>query len=127
MPALCCLLIVAFCLGGSVTLWRATAMATTMSRHAVVNTPQDTSHDTASTDAASGDACDDAAVTDETSHQDCDCGAMGCACPCGVTSVPVAHAAVFATQHWLAPLRAPSDLGASIRIALPAAFRPPIG
>ena len=117
-----CLLIVTFCLEGSLSMWTSSAMAVDDAHQvAVAGVSEEV--------VADGD-CAEVASSDEGSamHRDCDCGKVsGCTCACVFPAVAIAHALPFAARHLLATQpaarsRAPAALAATTRV-----FRPPIG
>ncbi|MHB8911362.1 MAG: CopL family metal-binding regulatory protein [Lysobacter sp.] len=116
------MLVVTFCLEGSMSLWASSAMAVD-SAHQVAAAVQ-------APPAAADQDCEDVASSDEggSVHRDCDCGAgSGCACACVFPVVAIAPTLPFAAQHLLAtqpvvPSRAPVALAAITPV-----FRPPIG
>lgn len=116
-----CLLIVTFCLEGSLSLWASSAMAVDNALH-VASAEQ-------ARPVAIGQDCEKSADgRGGSAHHDCDCGqGLGCTCafvfPVGV----IAHTLPFAAQHLLAtvpavPPRLPVVVTATTRV-----FRPPIG
>jgi len=118
-----CLLVVTFCLEGSLSMWTSSAMAVDDAHQvAVAGLPSEAV-------VAEGD-CAEVASSDEggSMHRDCDCGKVsGCTCACVFPAVAIAHTLPFAAQHLLAtqPVlrsRAPLALAATTRV-----FRPPIG
>ncbi len=122
------LLVLAFCLDGSIGLWRASAMAGDLSHHVGDHAASADHHDPIAA-APSDEDCDDepAAGQGASVHEDCDCRVAGCACACGFAITAVVGSVPFAAQHRLAaapPARA--DMGV-LQSARSAVFRPPIG
>lgn len=117
-----CLLIVTFCLEGSLSLWASSAMAVDGAHQAVAA-------DQASPAAIDRECADEASPERGGSvHNDCDCAqGPGCACACVFPVVAIAHAIPFAAQPLLATVPAvPSRLPVVVKAITPV-FRPPIG
>lgn len=126
MPSLAlllrCLLIVTFCLDGSLSLWTSSAMAANEVRHAAANGMQQV--------AAAADDCEDRVTQGErgSSHEDCDCGSgMACGCACVFPVAAITRPLPFAAQHALASRPAMFSLAAVPLSATTPVFRPPIG
>ena len=117
-----CLLLVTFCLEGSLSLWASSAMAVD-NAHQVAAMDQDRP-------VAIDEDCADEASNDEggSPHHDCDCAqGPGCGCACVFPVVAITHAIPFAAQHLLATVPAvPSRLPVVVTASTPV-FRPPIG
>lgn len=116
------MLIVTFCLEGSLSLWTSSAMAVDVAHQAVAA-------DQASPAAIDRDCADEASPEEGGSrHNDCDCTqGLGCACACVFPVVAIAHAVPFAAQQLLATVPAvPSRLPVVVKATTPV-FRPPIG
>lgn len=117
-----CLLIVAFCLEGSMSLWASSAMAADRAGHVVAAgqaLPAPVDQD-----------CEDGATRDQggSAHQDCDCGAgSACTCACMFTAVAIVHTLPFAARHLLATVPAVPSRTAVVLTAIAPVFRPPIG
>lgn len=120
-----CLLIVAFCLEGTLSLWASSAMA---AEGAVAAASR------VETAAESGDAlAADLSCADDVTHReggsphgDCDCGTGSGCCACAFPVLAVVHSVPFAAQHRLAdqpPILAPASL---VPAAATGVFRPPI-
>lgn len=115
------LLIVTFCLEGSLSVWTSSAMA------------MDSAHQAAATGQA-GPVAIDRDCADETSpqagavHKDCDCGqGLGYACACVFPVGAITPTIPFAAHHLLATVPAvPSRLPVVVTATTPV-FRPPIG
>jgi hypothetical protein len=134
--ALRCLLVLAFCLDGGVSLWKASAMATDMAeRAAAVTTPSaaaasaDPVHHGPSAVRSAYSDCETRGTfsSSNTDHQDCDCDADGgCACPCTFAVKLLAHEVPFAAQHRppMQPAEAQQEAPAQAQTAT--LFRPPI-
>lgn len=116
------LLIVTFCLEGSLSVWAASAMAVdTAPLFAAAEQPSPVAIDRDCADEASAEQA--GAV-----HEDCDCEkGLGCACACVFPAIAFTPAIVFAAQHLLANVPAvPSRLPVVVAATTPV-FRPPIG
>lgn len=131
-PLLRCVLIVALCLDGSVGVWRTTAMATQLARHAASSAQRTHSGDIAA--AAIDQDCDDRDIAAPHSaqeqrplHDDCDCSSSGCSCACAFTGIAFAHAVPFVAQHLLAVRPAVILRNQTVGHFSSAVFRPPIG
>ncbi len=116
------LLIVTFCLEGSLSVWAASAMA-------VDNAHQVAAADQTSPGAIDRDCADEASPeTGRAAHKDCDCArGLGCACACVFPVVAITPTIPFAAQHLLVtepsvPARLPVVITATTPV-----FRPPIG
>lgn len=122
------LLIVAFCLDGSATVWQASAMAESMARH---GSSSGHGGHVEQGQVASAEDCEDEdgkATGQGTSSQEaCDCDSTGCECPFGFTTFAVACGVPFAAQHRLVALPTMPDPTAVVRSSLASVFRPPIG
>lgn len=122
-----CLLIVMFCLEGSLSLWASSAMAVDS---AALDVAAKQSPAT-----ATGKACEeDGSRGDETaqgeggsSHHDCDCGTGAGCCACVFPVLAITHALPFAAQHRLATQLAVPSRSPVVLTATTAVFRPPIG
>lgn len=134
--ALRCLLVLAFCLDGGVSLWKASAMAATMAGQAVAATTPSTPavaadprhHVPFAARAASLD-CETRGtfLPGSTDHQDCNCDADGgCACPCTFAVKLLAHEVPFAAQHRLPMQPAEPEQEAPAQMQTATLFRPPI-
>lgn len=115
------LLVVTFCLEGSLSVWASSAMA------------MDSAHQLAAADQASPvaidrDCADEASLEGAAVHKDCDCGeGLVCACACVFPVGVITHTVPFAAQHSLATVPAvPSRLPVVVTATTPV-FRPPIG
>lgn len=116
-----CLLIVAFCLEGSMSLWVSSAMAADRAGH--VDAAQG-SHPPLEQD------CEDDAQRDQggSAHEDCDCGSgLGCACACMFPVAAMVPVVPFAARHLLATGPAVPSWTAVVPTAIAPVFRPPIG
>lgn len=115
-----CLLIVAFCLEGTLSLWSSSAMAT----EGVVAA--------ASTDAAAALLADEDCEEqtphreDGSPHRDCDCGTGSGCCACAFPVLAVIHSVPFAAQHRLADQPAALAPVSAAPAAATGVFRPPI-
>lgn len=114
-----CLLLVAFCLNGSLSLLRGANMA----------------HGDAHTVPASGEtttlaeeACDEVATEGQalSGHKDCDCG-FGTCCSCVFSFYAIAHVAPLPAQRLLPRNEAVPPLNQVVPIGPSRLFRPPIG
>lgn len=118
-----CLLIVAFCLEGTLSLWASSAMAAEGAVAAATRIGAE-SNDTLAVDL---DCEDDSSHGQGGSpHRDCDCGTGSGCCACAFPVLAVAHGVPFAAQHRLAeqpPIPAPASV---IPAAATGVFRPPI-
>lgn len=116
------LLIVTFCLEGSLSVWAASAMAVD-SAHQVAATEQ-------ARPASTDEDCADEASPERGGavHEDCDCAqGLGCACACVFPVIAFVPAIPFAAQHSLANVPAvPARLPVVFAATTPV-FRPPIG
>ena len=115
-------LVVTFCLEGSLSVWTASAMAV------------DSAHQAAAADQASPVAidrdCADEASPEEggSVHKDCDCAqGLGCACACVFPVVAITPTIPFAAQHLLATVPAVLSRLPVVITATTPVFRPPIG
>ena len=128
-----CLLIVAFCLDGSASLWSASSMAVSMAGHGAGIGHGERLHDERVSASATEVDCPDGELAGlvqtghEIDHEDCDCGSGACQCPVGFTSVVVAHGVPFAAQHRVSTELAVSEPASIARGSLSPVFRPPIG
>ena len=126
-----CLLIVAFCLDGSVGVWRSTAMAAERAGHAVTTTPHADSHSVQLATALDADHdCGDTGTTrsaQSSEHGDCDCTKNDCSCACAFTGIAFTHVVPFAAQH--IPSAEPGVIlrPETAREVTSTVFRPPIG
>ena len=128
-----CLLILAFCLDGSASLWSASSMAVSMASHGVGIGHGQRMHDEGEPEVVMHVDCPEDAYAargdtgHEIDHEDCDCSSAVCQCPVGFTNVVVAHGVPFAAQHRVSTeltVSAPSSIA---RGSLSPVFRPPIG
>ena len=115
-----CLLIVAFCLEGTLSLWSSSTMVTESAIAAV-------SADSGAPLAADED-CEEPTPhrEDGSPHRDCDCGTGSGCCACAFPVLAVVHSVPFAAQHRLAdqpPALAPAS---AVPAAATGVFRPPI-
>lgn len=116
-----CLLILAFCLEGSMSLWVSSAMAADRAGH--VGTAQDSQ-------APVEQDCEDDAPRDlgGSAHEDCDCGSgLGCACACMFPVAAMVPVVPFAARHLLATVPPVPSRTAVVPTAIAPVFRPPIG
>ena len=116
------LLIVTFCLEGSVSVWAASAMAV------------DNAHEVSATEkarpASIDEDCGDEASAEQGGavHEECDCAqGLGCACACVFPVIAFVHAVPFAAQHSLASVTAVPARLPVVLVAITPVFRPPIG
>ena len=117
-----CLLIVTFCLEGSLSLWASSAMAVDKAHHA--NTAEQTRP------VAIGQDCEDTSAENRggSAHHDCDCGqGMGCDCLLVFPVMAFNYVLPFAAHHLLATVPAMSPRPPVIVTAVTRVFRPPIG
>ena len=118
-----CLLIVAFCLEGTLSLWTSSAMAAEGAVAAAASGAAE------SRDGLAADPdCEDDASHEQgrTPHRDCDCGSGSGCCACAFPVLAVVHSVPFAAQHRLAdqpPTPAPASV---VPAAATGVFRPPI-
>ena len=124
-----CLLIVTFCLEGSLSLWASSAMAVDKAHHTV-----DKAHHATTAEqtrpVASGQDCEDPFAEDRggSAHHDCDCGqGLGCACLLVFPAMAFNHVLPFAAQHLLATVPAGTPRAPLVVTAATRVFRPPIG
>jgi len=128
-----CLLILAFCLDGSASLWSASSMAVSMAGHGGGSAHGQRVHDQAAPEAPMDAACpegDSAGQVDpghEIDHESCDCSSAACQCPIGFTNVAVAHGVPFAAQHRVSAALTVLEPASIARRSLSPVFRPPIG
>ena len=127
MPALGtllrCLLIVAFCLEGTLSLWASSAMAAENAVSAAIEVGNQ-GGDTLASDA---DCEDDSAHREDASpHRDCDCGTGSGCCACAFPVLAVVHSVPFAAQHRLADQPAALAPVSAVPAAATGVFRPPI-
>jgi len=128
-----CLLIVAFCLDGSASLWSASSMAVSMAAHGADIGPDkrmlDERGSTAPADAdcPEGDFVGQVDTGQEIDHESCDCSGAACQCPVGFTSVVFAHTVPFAAPHRVSTALTVSEPASIARRSLSPVFRPPIG
>lgn len=127
------LLVLAFCLDGSATLWKASAMATSAVQHGQTS-DRDAGglHHGASTTTTTASAsidCPDAGVPgqDGDEHGGCDCADAACGCACDFLKVAVAHKVPPAGSGWLAYVPVLPDPATVGKSSLSSLFRPPIG
>ncbi|WP_144813753.1 CopL family metal-binding regulatory protein [Lysobacter ruishenii] len=129
--ALRCLLIVAFCLDGGLSLWKASAMAVRMAETAPVVAASDPAahHGDGQPQAASG-ACETEGtfLLPDGDHDDCDCQSMdGCKCPCTFAVKLIVYKILPALPQRLS-MRSAAPLRVAVaRTQTSAVFRPPIG
>jgi hypothetical protein len=117
-----CLLIVTFCLEGSLSLWTSSAMAVD-SAHQVAAAVQ-------AQPVAVDQVCAEEAASEQggTGHADCDCAqGIGCACACVFPAVAITHAIPFAAQHLLATVPVVPSRQPVVAAVTSPVFRPPIG
>lgn len=134
--ALRCLLVLAFCLDGSASLWKASAMATAMAERAVaVATPStpaaaaDPTHHGPLAVRAASLSCEtrDTFSPGNADHQDCNCDTdRGCTCPCTFAVKLLAHEVPFAAQHHLPMQPAEPQQETPAQAQTATLFRPPI-
>lgn len=128
-----CLLIVAFCLDGSASLWSASSMAVSMAGHGGSSGHGQRMHDergaaaTTDADCPDGKFAGQADTGHEIDHESCDCSSAACQCPVGFTNVVVAHGVPFAAQHRVSTELIVSEPVSIARGSLSPVFRPPIG
>lgn len=130
------LLVLAFCLDGGATLWKASAMAVSAVQHVYAGDHEtgDPHHGATETIATTATAASDPECPDietpgqsDDGHEGCDCTDAGCGCACDLLKVAVAHRVPPADTAWLAyipVLPDPVTVGKSSRSSF---FRPPIG
>ena len=116
-----CLLIVTFCLDGSLSLWTSSAMAATQAQHMPAGGGAQAA--TAGADCEDGDQQGERAA----SHEDCDCGSGACGCACAFPVAAITHALPFLAQHALATRPAVVSLATEPLGSVTPVFRPPIG
>ena len=118
-----CLMILAFCLDGSATAWRGQPDGVRATKAAV----EHGDHGRAAE--ADVEDCPDAGADGQSreAHRGCDCSTTGCPCPCGFTSVAVAHTVPFAAQHGLTSVPTMRELMPVTLRTISPVFRPPIG
>ncbi len=117
-----CLLLVTFCLEGSLSLWASSAMAVDNAHHAT--TAEQTRP------VASGQDCEDPLAGDRggLAHHDCDCGqGLGCACLLVFPIMAFNQVLPSAAQHLLATVPAGAPRAPLVVTAVTRVFRPPIG
>ncbi|KGM56285.1 hypothetical protein N800_08790 [Lysobacter daejeonensis GH1-9] len=129
--ALRCLLIVAFCLDGGASLWKASQMAAHMASKSSNATASTVSDPVSGTAATSAQGCESPGLAVSTStneqHEDCDCEeANGCRCPCAFAVKLLVQRVPFAAQHRLAVQPAIAQEPSTAQIKTSAVFRPPI-
>lgn len=120
------LLIVTFCLEGSLSVWAASSMAVD-SAHQVTTAGVAGQQDAK---AAIDKECEDEASTrgEGTAHEECDCAqGLGCACACVFPVVAITPAIPFAAQHQLVTVPAVPSRLPVVATATTPVFRPPIG
>lgn len=128
-----CLLIVAFCLDGSASLWSASSMAVSMAAHGVGSGHGQRMHDEPAPAASMDVDCSGAELAGrldtghEIDHESCDCSSAACQCPVGFTNVVVVHTVPFAAQHRVSTELTVSEPASIARGSLSPVFRPPIG
>ena len=121
--ALRCLLIVAFCLDGSLSLWMSSAMAAEQVHHVA----DADAHASTVVDDDCGDVAGNAR-DGSSSHEECDCNpGTACGCACVFPVAAMTHAVPFLAQHVLT-VRPPSASFIAVRPStVTPVFRPPIG
>jgi len=121
------LLVLAFCLDGSATLWKASAMATSAVQHA--QTSDHEAGDLHHGATASAADCPDAGIPGQgdDGHEGCDCTDAGCSCACDFLKVAVAHKVPPAGTAWLDNIPVLPDPVTVGKSSLSSLFRPPIG
>jgi hypothetical protein len=127
--ALRCLLIVAFCLDGGASLWKASEMAARMAGRPDSVTEVALSHHVSGTTATTSRECEspDRATSNNGQQEDCDCGeATGCHCPCTFAVKLLAHRVPFAAQHRLSVQPVVAQQSSTAQAKTSAVFRPPI-
>ncbi|UHQ21538.1 CopL family metal-binding regulatory protein [Lysobacter sp. 5GHs7-4] len=118
-----CLLIVAFCLEGTLSLWSSSAMA---AQDAVAAATRLVAADGALV--ADAD-CEEDRPHDEQGrapHRDCDCGTGSGCCACAFPVVAAAHGVPFAAQHRLAVQPRALASARFVPAVATGVFRPPI-
>ena len=121
--ALRCLLIEAFCLDGSLSLWMSSAMAAEQVGHVA----DSGMHASTAVDDDCGDVPGNAGEG-SSSHEECDCDSgTACGCACVFPVAAMTHAVPFLAQHVLTT-RPPVAAYAAVRPStVTPVFRPPIG
>lgn len=127
-----CLLVLAFCLDGGVSLWKASTMASRMAGEALAGTTVAEAgarhHDLAPSQASGGN-CETKGtfLPDNVGHDDCNCDTDGsCNCPCAFAVKLLAHEVPFAAQHRVPAQPAEPLQEAVAQAQTTSVFRPPI-
>lgn len=127
------LLILAFCLDGSATLWKASVMATSAVQNMHVGDhgaggPHHGATDTIATVALTPDCPDvETLGQGDDGHEGCDCTDAGCGCACDLLKVVVAHKVPPVGTAWLAYITVLPDSTTVGKSSTSSLFRPPIG
>jgi hypothetical protein len=119
-----CLLIVAFCLDGSLSLWMSSAMAAERVEHLA----DSDLHPPTAVDDDCGDVAGNGGGGDDSSHEACDCSTgAACGCACVFPVAAMTHAVPFLARHVLAVRPPTTEFTAVPRSTATPVFRPPIG
>ena len=123
------LLIVAFCLDGGASLWKASQMAARMASQSNNVIADTLSHHDSRTAAVPIQGCEtqDRAAPTNGQQEDCHCEeASGCHCPCAFAVKLLVHRVPFAAQHRLAVQPDTVQPPSAAEAKTSAVFRPPI-
>ena len=133
--ALRCLLVLAFCLDGGASLWKASVMASAMAQQALAPAAAASEgagargkhHEATARAAAAGCVARGTFLAGNAEHQECDCDADGgCPCPCTFAVKLIAHQVPFAAQHHVPAPPAEPHRQTAVPEQTTSLFRPPI-